>query len=190
MHQQDGADRGADATSRMAPSVALASLDGLADREFLLLLDRHLDRSYRLARAILGNDADAEDAVQEAWASAWRGFRQLREPGRFEPWLNRIVANACRGLVRRRGPVRELAIEPDLEIRSVSPGPDEVVARDRVERAFAALSIEQRTILVLHHLEGRPLAAIADDLGIAVGTVKSRLYAARATLQRALEDDQ
>ena len=146
-------------------------------------------RTYRIALAILGSDADAGDAVQEAWLAAWRHLPTLRDPARFDGWLDQILVNACRTSLRRRGRVREIRMPDGFDAEAPQQSPDEVVERDALDRAFGRLTIEQRTILVLHHLERRPLSAIAAALAIPVGTAKSRLHAARAALERVLETE-
>jgi RNA polymerase sigma-70 factor, ECF subfamily len=161
---------------------------------FEQLVERRLDRAFRTARAIMGNDADARDATQEAFLRAWRERRRLRDPGRFDAWLGRILVNSCREILRgrRRRAVREIAasdlLDPVGSVPARGPGPDERTASiDTLERAFERLRVDERAILVLHHLERRPLTEIAATLEIPVGTVKSRLHAARHSLERALE---
>jgi RNA polymerase sigma-70 factor, ECF subfamily len=165
---------------------------------FELLVDARLDRCYRLAWSILSNDADAADATQNALVSAWRDLPRLRDPGVFDGWLNRIVANAALMARRRRVRLREVSIQPahpddanpaperrhDLRARTPM---DEVVDNDAIGRAFDRLRPQDRMILVLHHVEERPLAEIARSLGIPVGTAKSRLHTARGALEKAME---
>ena len=122
-------------------------------------------------------------------------MRSLRDPDRFDAWLGRIHVNACRAVGRRRGrsTVREISLsmlpDPD-EPASRSRGfAEESAALDELEHVFARLSLDQRTILVLHHLERQPVARIAAVLGIPEGTAKWRLHAARAALERALEEE-
>jgi RNA polymerase sigma-70 factor (ECF subfamily) len=162
---------------------------------FAVLIETRLERMYRLAMAILGHDADARDAVQDAMAATWRDLPSLRDPERFGAWSDRILVNACRLTLRRRarGRVREVALHPGGDLAdppglpAVAP-PDEVTAaQDELERAFEQLSIDERALLVLHHLDELPLAAIAERLGIPVGTAKSRLHHARRALERALD---
>jgi RNA polymerase sigma-70 factor (ECF subfamily) len=159
------------------------------DTEFEALVTDRLPRTYRMALAILGSEADARDAVQEAWVSAWQHIGSLRDPERFDAWLDQIVVNACRSGLRKRGRVREIALDETFDIQAPQSGPDEITEREALQRAFNRLSIEQRTLLVLHHLERRSVAAIAEVLGIPEGTAKSRLHTARASFQRTLEDD-
>ncbi len=149
-----------------------------------------MDAVYRLSFAILGNEADARDAAQETFVTAWRQIGRLRDPDKFDAWLQRIAINAARMThrSRRRRGVREIAasqIEPlaaDPAVMDSDDGP-------RLERALATLDVDQRSILALHHLEGRSVAELADVLRIPVGTVKSRLFTARRALQAALDAD-
>lgn len=163
-------------------------------RAFDTLVEHELDRLYGIARAILGNDADARDATQDAFVQSWRQLPRLRDPERFDPWLRAILVNSCRQALRgrRRRLVREIAVgDPSEEIAAYAdPGSaadDRAAAVDALERAFGRLSVADRTILVLHHLEQLPLTEIAATLAIPVGTAKSRLFAARRQLERALE---
>jgi len=163
-------------------------------RAFDALVERELGGVHRTARAILGNDADARDATQEAFIHAWRELPRLRDTERFDAWLRAIVVNTCRKAIRgrRRRLVREIAIgDPGERLTGVAShdqGPDDQVATtEALERSFERLSADERAILVLHHLERRPLAGIAATLAIPVGTAKSRLSAARRHLERALE---
>lgn len=165
------------------------------DRDaFEALLERWLDPSLRAAYVILGNEADAQDATQEAFLQAWRDLPRLRDPDRFDAWLNRILVNRCRSLRgnRRRTTVREinLSVLPESAEPAVGgdpPGEGASPSLDAVEHAFRRLSMPDRTILVLHHLQHLPLTDIAAGLDIPVGTAKSRLFAARKALERALE---
>jgi RNA polymerase sigma-70 factor (ECF subfamily) len=161
---------------------------------FELLIERRIDRAFRTALAILGNEADARDATQEALLSAWRERQRLRDVARFDAWLGRILLNSCREVLRgrRRRAVREIAasdlVDPVDAMAASDPAPDDRAASlDTLERAFDRLPAGERAILVLHHLERRPLAEMADVLDVPVGTVKSRLHAARHALERALE---
>ena len=165
------------------------------DRDaFEALLERWLLRSLRAAFVILGNEADARDATQEAFLQAWRDIPRLRDPDRFDAWLNRILVNRCRTLLgnRRRTTVREIhmSVLPESDEPASGEGPlgeGGSLSLDAVEHAFRRLSAAERTILVLHHLQQLPLTDVAAGLGIPVGTAKSRLFAARKSLERALE---
>ena len=157
---------------------------GDADAFGLLVADR-MPGMLRLARTIVRNEADARDATQDAFVSAWQNLPRLRDERRFNAWLNTILANRCRDLLRSRGRVKEIDIE-GAALRALDPAPL-AVERAAVVAAFDRLSIADRQILSLHHLDERPLDQIARALGIPIGTAKSRLHAARKALGRALE---
>lgn len=155
--------------------------------------DQYLDRALGLAFYLLGDSHDAEDATQEAMALAWRARRSLRRPEAFDSWMDRILVNACREKLRRRGRVREvdLASRPELEDRFVvADRSDSLIARDFVGRALARLTFDQRTVLVLRYWRDMSLEQIADHLGWPLGTVKSRLHHALAALKSSLEQDE
>jgi RNA polymerase sigma-70 factor (ECF subfamily) len=165
---------------------------------FEILVDTRIDRCYRLAWSILSNDADAADATQDALVSAWSQLPRLRDPAVFDGWLNRIVANAALMALRHRVRLREVSVRPadaDDETPQPEPAPDpqartamdEFVDNDAIARAFDRLRPTDRMILVLHHVEERPVAEIARSLGIPVGTAKWRLHAARTALEKAME---
>jgi RNA polymerase sigma-70 factor (ECF subfamily) len=165
---------------------------------FEVLVDGRIDRCYRLAWSILSNEADAADATQDALVSAWRQLPRLRDPESFDGWLNRIVANAALKARRHRARLREVSVRPAFP-GDVPPQPeppldprartamDEFVENDAIARAFDRLRPQDRMILVLHHVEERPVSEIARSLGIPVGTAKWRLHAARAALEKAME---
>ena len=150
-----------------------------------------VDAVYRTAHTILGNAADAQDATQEALIAVWRGLPALREVERFDAWLGRIVTNACRMSLRHRRTVRELPMDAGEPEPRTGAQPVDEAARDavRFDRAFERLTVDQRALIVAHHLDGPPIDLLAVELGVPIGTVKSRLHAARAALQRALMDD-
>jgi RNA polymerase sigma-70 factor (ECF subfamily) len=147
------------------------------------------DRCMAIASWIL-RDADlAEDAVQSALVRAWRELRTLRDPDRFEPWLHRILTNECYAEARRRtrwsGRIRVLHAPQHDEHGGILTVDD----RDQLERAFRRLTLEQRSVLVFHHVVGLPVAEIADRLGIPLATAKSRLRLATSALRASLEAD-
>jgi RNA polymerase sigma-70 factor (ECF subfamily) len=144
---------------------------------------------FRLSLAILGNEADARDATQETFVNAWQRMGSVRDPQRFDAWLQRVAVNAARMIhrSRRRRLVREIA---DSGAARYDPGTSIAQELDDarvLDASLRRIDVDQRTILVLHHLEGRSVAEIADILGVPTGTVKSRLHAARTTLQAAID---
>ena len=163
------------------------------DRDaFDALIRTRIDAVYRTSLAILGNPSDASDATQETFVSAWCHRRALRDSDLFDAWLGRINVNACRQQLRRRGrtKVREVPLlDPDDVGEPPSDDPaidDRTADADGFDRAFARLSVDDRALLVLHHLQECPVAEIAAVLGSPEGTIKSRLHRARAALESAL----
>ena len=147
------------------------------------------DRCIAIAIRILRDLDIAEDAVQAALINAWRELPSLRDPDRFEPWLHRILINACYAEARRRrqwsASVRVIPVEATY-------GPDETLTvhhRDQLDRAFRRLTLEQRAVLVFHHYLGLPLSEVADRLDIPLGTAKSRLHFALSALRASIDAD-
>ena len=159
---------------------------------FDALVRSRVETVYRTSLAILGEPADAADATQETFVSAWRSRASLRDPALLDAWLGRITVNACRMQLRRRGrsAVREIRLpepasdrEPASSERSID---DRTADADLFDRAFARLGVDERAILVLHHFQERPVAEIAAVMGCPEGTIKARLHRARAALESAL----
>lgn len=150
--------------------------------------------AYRLASAILGSQAAAADATQNALLAAWRELPRLRELDRFDAWFHRILVNECRMQVRHQSRLREVELaESRPDATASQPGSNDastlelVEVLDLLEGAFEQLEPDDRAMVVLHHLEGRPLTEIAALLHMPVGTVKWRLHQARGVMQHALE---
>jgi len=140
-------------------------------------------RLYAIANRILRDGYAAEDAVQDALVRAWRDIRSLREVDRFDAWLHRLLVNACKDHVRRRQ--RRPVEVPVLSIDHATSVDElgQLVDRDELERAFLALSVEQRAALVLTHYVGLSAPEIAAILGVPAGTVHSRLHYGARTMR-------
>jgi RNA polymerase sigma factor (sigma-70 family) len=145
------------------------------------------DRFLAVARRILRDLDLAEDATQQALLAIWQDLPRLRDPARFEAWSYRILVHACYTEGRKhRTWAPNLRILPsdepvaDDELRSV-------VDRDELERGFRRLSIDHRTVVVLHHFLDLPLDRVAEILGVPTGTAHSRLHYAMRALRAALD---
>ena len=147
------------------------------------------DRCLAIAVRILREVDLAEDAVQAALVMAWTDLRGLRDPARFEPWLHRILTNACYAEARRRKRwVEGMRILPVED----AYGPDEYLTvndRDLLERAFRRLTVQQRAVLVFHHYLGLSISEVAARIDLPVGTAKSRLHHATRALRASIEAD-
>jgi RNA polymerase sigma-70 factor (ECF subfamily) len=147
------------------------------------------DRCHGIAARILRDVDLAQDAVQAALITAWVELRTLRDPSSFEPWLHRILTNACYAEARRRTRWSE-----GMRILPVAGtyGPDDYLTvddRDLLERAFRRLTLEQRAVLVFHYYLGLSISEVATRTGLPVGTAKSRLHHAARALRASLEAD-
>ena len=159
------------------------------DRDaFDILLTDVVDHLYRIARLVLRDFDRAEDAVQEALVRCWRDLPSLREPDRFDAWLNRILMRAITDEARKKrgfvANVVQLKVEP-----AVADSSGALADRDEIARVFERLSVEHRTIVVLHHYLGMTTDEAARTVGIPHGTAKSRLHYATEALRAALEAD-
>lgn len=135
---------------------------------------------YHVSLSYLGNDEDAADAVQDTLAKAWEKRQILSSPGKFKPWVMRILVNQCKDMLRKRRKRSFYPLEEDTVIVEM-PGP-----QPPVMEAIYGLKPELRTVVVLHYVDGCPVQEIADALGIPSGTVKSRLRSARKRLTQTL----
>lgn len=142
---------------------------------------------------MVGDDETAADLTQETFIKAWRSLPLLKEPAAFGGWLRTIALNLTRDHVRGHRPTEPLESDDDENPRQWAddgPGPDEQMAtgerQTHIREAVMRLNEEQRTVVVMHHLEGVPVAEIASELGIPVGTVLSRLARGRDALKRKL----
>jgi RNA polymerase sigma-70 factor (ECF subfamily) len=152
---------------------------------FGTLMRRHNLRAFRIARGILGDDAEAEDAVQEGWVLAYRNLHQFEGRSSFSSWLGRIVSREALARVRRRRPTSDVSeeimdkrLDPE---RRAADGEARVV----LERAIDALPDSFRAVFVLRAVEEMSVAETAACLDIPEDTVKTRLHRAR----RLLRDD-
>jgi RNA polymerase sigma-70 factor, ECF subfamily len=159
----------------------------------------HLDALYRVARSLTGRDSDAEDLVQETYTRAIAAEAQFTGGTNLRAWLFRILRNAHIDAYRRArtnpvdgGLEDEFAVDAMTSASEPLRGDAELerlrgVVTSDIEAALASLSVEARAIILLD-LEGFTETELAETLGCAVGTVKSRLARARATLRERLRD--
>ena len=160
------------------------------DRDaFAILARTRGDTLYGIARRILRDVSLAEDSVQQALVIAWRELPRLRDPDRFDAWLQRMLVHACYAEARRRrawiSSVRVLPVDGPVASDDIAS----FIDRDEVERGFRRLPPDQRAILVLHHYLGLGLAEIGDVLDIPAGTARSRLHYAHRAMRALLEAD-
>jgi RNA polymerase sigma factor (sigma-70 family) len=156
---------------------------------FAALAGAAISRLDSAAWLILRDYEQAKDAVQNALLKAWRDLPTLRDPDRFDAWLNRLVVRACIDEARR---LRRHRV--DIELTALTtPAVDDLESRiadaDQIERGFLRLEPEMRAVIVLHHYMDLTLPDVAATLGIPVGTAKSRLHRALGIMRAALDAD-
>ena len=165
------------AGARSGPNAAAA---------FQVLADQHLDAAYRLARVILRDETEAQDATHDAFVQAWRKWSTLRDTDRFEAWFDRILVNACKDRLRRGSRIVARYISDELGLEKAYPYV-RTHERDAIDQALARLSPDHRVVVALRY--DRDLAAdeIARRLDIPVGTVHSRLHYALRKLHEVID---
>ena len=157
---------------------------------FGVLVERYAGVARRVARAVLGNPEDADDAAQDAMLSALVKLDQYDPRRPFGPWLLRIVSNAATDRRRRRTVRRVEPLDPWLA--AGGPRPDTAAEQralgERLRQALAELPERRRVAVVLFDVEGYSHAEIAGVLGIPEGTVRSEVFHARRRLRALLVD--
>jgi len=156
---------------------------------FEVIMRRHNRRLYRIARAIVGDDSEAEDVMQEAYVRAYANLEQFAGRARFGTWLIKIMTHEALARVRRRG--RFVDLEEHMSVlESPSRGPEQTAAdrelRAVLEQAVNALPEAFRATFMLRDVEGLTTAEAAACLDVPEETVKTRLHRARAALRRTL----
>jgi RNA polymerase sigma-70 factor (ECF subfamily) len=176
------------ATPDPAESGLLAAAKDGDQEAFGVLVDRYAGVVRRVARSILENGFDADDAAQDAFLLAWRNLARFDTGRPFRPWLMRIAVNAATDLYRRRK-VRHAGALPDT-IQDRAAGPDREtdrsLLRQRLAEALAELSDRQRVAVTMFDAEGYSHADIAEIMDVPVGTVRSLVFHARRALRKAL----
>jgi RNA polymerase sigma-70 factor, ECF subfamily len=187
----------------LADDAALARRIGLRDQAaFESLMRRYNGRLFRVARAILKDDAEAEDVLQDAYLDAYKNIGQFRGDSQLATWLVRIVSN--RALMRLRKQKREQIVVsmdrstdgeggvlqfPDRSSESPTAAALRAEARRLLERRIDELPLSFRTVFVLREIEELSVEEVSACLGIPPATVRTRLFRARALLREALARD-
>lgn len=187
-----------DEGERENPMIATLSKDRGTAAERAALFENLMRASYRQAYAfayrLAGNQAEAEDLVQESFLRAYRFFHRYDEGLPFINWLYRIMGNAHIDAVRRKGRLKTMSLEqPGQQGTSTAELPDASAVVDRqlmdgtmnepVQRALGAMNAEFRTAVLLADVEGMAYDEIAEVMNTSVGTVRSRIHRGRKQLR-------
>ena len=168
--------------------------EGQAVPDFESLVEEYGDFVYNLTYRVLGNQADAEDAAQDAFISAYRNFDRFRGESKVSTWLYRIAVNAALMKLRRDRNARQLT-QPgveDMDIPSPIQGPEREALsnelRNQVEQGLDELPENLRMAVVLRDVQGLSNEEAADVLEISVSSLKARLHRGRVLLRQHLQE--
>jgi RNA polymerase sigma-70 factor (ECF subfamily) len=165
-------------------------------KAFSELIERHKGKAMTLALRILRNREDAEEAVQDAFVRAFNGLKSFEWRSSFSTWFYRIVHNVCLTMESRRIKSQHLDLdEAESELDQIPQGdplPDEIVERDEfhlsVEKAVENLPAHYAGVVTLFFVNDMSYEEIAQTMGMPVGTVKARLFRARALIRKYVLD--
>jgi RNA polymerase sigma-70 factor, ECF subfamily len=155
------------------------------------LVARHRDKIYARAFSMMRNEDEALDLSQEAWVKSWQRLKQFQGESSFATWMTRITINLCLDQLRKNKRHRAESIEVldeesggverQMPVIAVNPteGLERTEVRKRIDEALGKLSVEHRTVLILHEFEDLEYKEIAKRMECSIGTVMSRLFYAR-----------
>lgn len=157
---------------------------------FRKLVEAHSEMAWRVARTLLEDSPAAEDALQDAWLDAWRGLAYFDNTRPFRPWLLTIVANRCR-MTRRRRTFPTTSMSETVHAAGLFEDLADALVHSEADASLAAslamLPFDRRRLIELRYFAQLDISEIALVLGIAEGTVKSRLHRTLATLKTMLQ---
>jgi RNA polymerase sigma factor (sigma-70 family) len=179
------------------PEGVLLTLAQAGDREaFRAIMQRFNQRLFRVARAVTGDDAEAEDVLQDAYLNAFSGIGRFRGEAGLATWLTAITLNEARGRLRRRRPTTDIATMDESCVipfpgMAETPDPEAETVRAQtgrlLEQAIDTLPEEFRIVFMLRDVEGCSVEETAAQLDLNPQTVRTRLFRSRQMLRRALE---
>ena len=159
------------------------------DATFSSIVEQYADFAYNLAYRMVGNSADAEDVVQDAFLSAYRAKDRFRGGSQPTTWLYRIVMNAALMKLRKekRSRQRTVTSSDEIEVVDWSPGPESQVLNDelkeKLEESIGLLSDDLRTAVVLRDVQELSIEEAAQVVGVSVAAFKARLHRSRVALR-------
>jgi RNA polymerase sigma-70 factor (ECF subfamily) len=174
-------------------------------RAFRLLVERYQKKVYAVALGMVKDREDAMDVVQEAFIKVHRSLDNFKADATFYTWLYRITVNVCIDVIRRRGTLRSESVEFDERLEhdlgeanlgavssQLGTNPEKTVLRrelgEKIEEALQQIPEKHRAILLLREVDGLSYEELAEALEIPKGTVMSRLFHARAKVQKLLSE--
>jgi RNA polymerase sigma-70 factor (ECF subfamily) len=176
--------------------VRQAQRGDMAAFEELVL--RHRDKIYARAFSMMRHEEEAIDLSQEAWVKGWQRLKQFQGESSFLTWMTRIVINLCLDQIRKQKRHRAESIEAmeeesggverQMPVVNANPtaGLERQELRQRIDKALGQLSVEHRTVIILHEFEELEYKEIAKRMQCSIGTVMSRLFYARRKMANLL----
>lgn len=173
-----------------------------AQKRFQRMVQPHLQAMHGFAWRLTGNSQDAEDLVQDVVVKLYPRLDELESVGQLRPWLNRVLYRQFIDGLRKKSRQADQPVSDLMDADSQSDWLDSLEADDHspelalgqaqlgpmLDKALARLSPDQRTLLLLHDVDGWRQEDVAEVLGVPVGTVKSRLHRCRANLRKFLQE--
>jgi len=158
------------------------------EQAFILIVEFYYPRCLRFARNMLGNEQDAEEAVQDTFVRVHDSFHRFREDARFDPWLFRILANRCRTLLARTKRHRALIEYGDLPASAAAAPTEEYGAdwAEEVKVVLDTLPAEQREAFLLRHVEDLSYEDISAVTGVGLSALRMRVKRACDALRAKL----
>jgi RNA polymerase sigma-70 factor (ECF subfamily) len=178
--------------SEINPALPLRARNG-DEQAFIAIVEYYYPRCLRFARNMLGNDQDAEEAVQDAFVRVHDSFHRFREDARFDPWLFRILANRCRTLMARSRRHRSMIEYGDVPATAAAAAIEEDFGADWAEEVrvvLESLPAEQREAFLLRHVEDLSYEDIAAVTGAGLSALRMRVKRACDALRIRLTEVQ
>jgi RNA polymerase sigma factor (sigma-70 family) len=158
------------------------------DVAFARIVAAHHEDMRRVCVVVTGSEAVAEEAVQAAWAVAWRKLGSLRDPERLRPWLVSVAVNEARQALRKRRRIWRLETAPDAPGAPSGPDPALNASAMDLQEAMGHLDPEDRALLAMRYVAGFDASELAAATGLSPSGVRSRLERLLARLRRELSD--
>ncbi|HUG84824.1 MAG TPA: sigma-70 family RNA polymerase sigma factor [Euzebya sp.] len=174
----------ADRLSDPSDEDLLAAFVAGDERAFATLVHRYQRRVYGICYRYFGDPSDAEDAAQDAFLTLYRRAGTFKGTSAFSTWMYRVTTNACNDMARKRSrrPRKAEAVVEDLPLADPHDGTGQVLLQLELREALLQLEPAHREAVIGHSVEGRPYHEIAEQAGVAVGTIKSRVHRGHAKL--------
>ena len=178
-----------DPISRLSQELLILRCQAGDERAFEQIVRRYHDPLRYFVRRLIGDGFRADDIVQEVWLAVYRNLGTLKRPETFPVWLYRTARNQAYQQLRKERRLPRTLPEQDVPDEREQTA-DEFSAEDaaRIHRGLERLPLEQREVLVLRFLEEMEYQEIAEVVGVAVGTVRSRIHYAKRALRQTMED--